>query len=97
MHKLSSIFYLLFAAILLVDCKQIAQKSVTDNIKKQVTLQLNPGENNPRNSEGDFITLKDGKHILLAYCAGSQSKKTHLSVTRISRISLHNLYSSPQE
>lgn len=31
-----------------------------------VTLQLRPGENNPRNSEGDFITLKNGK-ILFVY------------------------------
>ncbi len=29
-------------------------------------LQLNPGENNPRNSEGDFVTLKDGR-ILFVY------------------------------
>lgn len=33
---------------------------------KNVVLKLNPGENNPRNSEGDFITLKDGK-ILFIY------------------------------
>lgn len=26
----------------------------------ELTLQLNPGPNNPRNSEGDFVTLKDG-------------------------------------
>ena len=25
------------------------------------TLILNPGENNPRNSEGDFVKLKDGR------------------------------------
>lgn len=31
-----------------------------------VALRLPPGANNPRNSEGDFITLKDGR-ILLAY------------------------------
>lgn len=31
-----------------------------------VTLQLNPGENNPRNSEGDFVKLKDGR-ILYIY------------------------------
>jgi len=31
-----------------------------------VVLQLPPGDNNPRNSEGDFITLKDGR-ILFIY------------------------------
>ncbi len=30
------------------------------NKTKLVALELPPGENNPRNSEGDFITLKDG-------------------------------------
>lgn len=29
-------------------------------------FQLKPGENNPRNSEGDFVTLKDGR-ILFVY------------------------------
>ncbi|VAX18245.1 Sialidase, partial [hydrothermal vent metagenome] len=33
---------------------------------KEVTLRLEPGEGNPRNSEGDFIQLKDGK-ILFIY------------------------------
>lgn len=33
-----------------------------------------------------------GKNVLLGYCAGSQSQKTHLSVTDISRLSLHWVY-----
>ena len=33
---------------------------------RAVVLRLNPGVNNPRNSEGDFITLKDGR-ILFVY------------------------------
>jgi sialidase-1 len=32
----------------------------------QLTLQILPGEDNPRNSEGDFVTLKDGR-ILFVY------------------------------
>lgn len=32
----------------------------------EVVLKLQPGPNNPRNSEGDFITLKDGR-ILFIY------------------------------
>lgn len=32
----------------------------------EIQLQLNPGANNPRNSEGDFVTLKDGR-ILFIY------------------------------
>lgn len=34
--------------------------------QKSLVLQLNPGPGNPRNSEGDFITLKDGR-ILFIY------------------------------
>ena len=32
----------------------------------EVTLKVEPGPNNPRNSEGDFVTLKDGS-ILFVY------------------------------
>lgn len=34
--------------------------------QQQLVMQLNPGENNPRNSEGDFVKLKDGR-ILFVY------------------------------
>jgi predicted neuraminidase len=33
---------------------------------REVVLRISPGNNNPRNSEGDFITLKSGK-ILFVY------------------------------
>ncbi|WP_185731315.1 sialidase family protein [Larkinella rosea] len=40
-----------------------------------VALQLNPGDDNPRNSEGDFITLKDGRILFVYshYTGGSTS------------------------
>lgn len=31
----------------------------------KTVLQLNPGENNPRNSEGDFVRLKDGRIMFI--------------------------------
>lgn len=34
--------------------------------ENEVVLRLEPGSNNPRNSEGDFVTLKDGR-ILFIY------------------------------
>ena len=34
--------------------------------QRKTVLQLDPGENNPRNSEGDFVTLKDGR-IMFVY------------------------------
>jgi len=33
--------------------------------QRQTVLQLDPGENNPRNSEGDFIRLKDGRIMFI--------------------------------
>ncbi len=35
-------------------------------IEKEIVLRLEPSDNNPRNSEGDFIPLKDGR-ILFVY------------------------------
>ncbi len=37
-----------------------------DQSLREIVLQIPPGDNNPRNSEGDFITLKDGR-ILFVY------------------------------
>lgn len=69
MYKPSSILCFLLSLILVPGCKQVAQQSVASGnevIQKQITLLLNAGENNPRNSEGDFITLKSGR-ILFIY------------------------------
>ncbi|MDR1723564.1 MAG: glycoside hydrolase [Tannerella sp.] len=32
---------------------------------RKITLQLTPGDDNPRNSEGDFVTLKDGRIMFI--------------------------------
>ncbi len=63
MAKTYSMF-LIALTLFLNGCKVL----VPDKIQpaKTLVLALNPGENNPRNSEGDFITLKDGK-ILFIY------------------------------
>jgi len=44
----------------------VAVLATSSNAQPVVTLQIKPGANNPRNSEGDFITLKDGR-ILYVY------------------------------
>ncbi len=66
MCKLADIIYLLFPVILAASCKPQRSAAGKLNIDKQVVLQLTPGEDNPRNSEGDFITLKNGR-ILFIY------------------------------
>lgn len=59
--SLKKIFLLVAASIAVCQCT-IAQTN-TNPIR---TLQVSPGENNPRNSEGDFITLMNGR-ILYIY------------------------------
>ena len=40
-------------------------KDRSDNPGKKIVLRLEPGPDNPRNSEGDFITLKDGRIMFI--------------------------------
>lgn len=52
--------------ILICSCAVHKQTAGTKAPVREVVLKLNPGANNPRNSEGAFITLKDGR-ILFVY------------------------------
>ncbi|WP_373513248.1 sialidase family protein [Persicitalea sp.] len=52
--------FVLFLALL------TASAHAQHNAPKQIVLDLRAHENNPRNSEGDFVTLKDGR-ILFIY------------------------------
>lgn len=90
--------------VLVFDYQSGNSQSVPDE-NRQIVLRLVPGPDNPRNSEGSFITLKDGRilfiyshftgdHVLLAYCAGSQTGRAHLSTTNIARLSLNRIYQS---
>ena len=40
-------------------------KNKSDDPGKEIVLRLEPGPDNPRNSEGDFITLKDGSIMFI--------------------------------
>lgn len=53
-----------FILILLAGCNSIGNDS--PGAGKEITLRLEPKPGNPRNSEGDFIQLKDGR-ILFVY------------------------------
>ena len=57
-------YSLLVLLLLLPGCKNRSDSS--ENLKKEYVLQLPVADENPRNSEGDFITLKDGR-ILFVY------------------------------
>lgn len=55
----------IFSTFLLLTCVAFVAHA-QQNKSQTLALQLNPGPDNPRNSEGDFITLKDGR-ILFVY------------------------------
>lgn len=60
------ILFLLIAIVAGFRSKPKSSVAVNLNVGIDTVLKLLPGPNNPRNSEGDFITLKDGK-ILFIY------------------------------
>ena len=49
---------IVFLVLVLFICAGFVKQS--DVKGKQIVLRFEPGPDNPRNSEGDFITLKDG-------------------------------------
>ncbi len=61
--SISALFILIFISS---GCKNTNSLNKEDNQGKEVVLRIEPGPDNPRNSEGDFITLKDGR-ILFVY------------------------------
>ncbi|MBO9731712.1 MAG: exo-alpha-sialidase [Chitinophaga sp.] len=60
--------FLFFLPLVLISlsCRKSNDGPRIINEEKDVVLVLNPGRNNPRNSEGDFISLKNGK-LLFVY------------------------------
>jgi hypothetical protein len=59
---LTSIALLIF----IMGCGTASEKNKEKGVDVKYVLKLPPGKDNPRNSEGDFITLKDGR-ILFIY------------------------------
>lgn len=60
---INSIINILTIALLLYGC---TSSNLDKESGKEVTLRLEPKQGNPRNSEGDFVQLKDGR-ILFIY------------------------------
>jgi len=60
----STVLWFLFSFLFLFFTSCSTNKN--ENLKKEIVLRLEPSDGNPRNSEGDFIQLKDGR-ILFVY------------------------------
>lgn len=59
------------------------------DIPFEIVLNLSPGDGNPRNSEGDFIQLKDGR-LLFIYTRFTGGSGDHAEACLTSRCSLDN-------
>ena len=64
MFSKNTVLWLIFSSLFLFFTNCNTNKN--ENLKKEVVLRLEPSDGNPRNSEGDFIQLKDGR-ILFVY------------------------------
>lgn len=64
-----------------------AQNKTTDISPPKIVLKISPGDNNPRNSEGDFIELKDGKLLYIYTHYYGKSSSDHATAYLASRIS----------
>jgi sialidase-1 len=58
--KKSQLLTLCLFILILYSCRSRTEKNNISTAGKEVVLKLDPGPDNPRNSEGDFITLKNG-------------------------------------
>jgi len=56
--------FVIIMGLSLFSCSK-KEKAVTDHSEPRTVLKLTPSTNNPRNSEGDFINLKDGRIIFV--------------------------------
>jgi Neuraminidase (sialidase) len=74
-NVISKSFHLVVLLLLLYGCSNRSADDV--NLKKQYVLQLPAGDDNPRNSEGDFITLKDGRILFVYSCYTGNSADDH--------------------
>jgi sialidase-1 len=60
---------------------------INDISEPEVVLKLAPSENNPRNSEGDFVNLKDGRILYIYSRFSGDSSSDHAPATLAGRFS----------
>lgn len=83
-------FVSLSCGLLMVSCVAKNSKSEIEKAEPstpEITLDLQPGDNNPRNSEGDFITLKDGRIMFVYSKYTGESSSDHAPASLAARYS----------
>jgi sialidase-1 len=83
--------YALIAVLLLTQgCKVSSGNKAPEAPGKETVLRLSPGNNNPRNSEGDFVTLKDGSILFVYSHYFGNSDDDHATAYLAGRVSTDN-------
>lgn len=77
----------LFLALAMTSYLSSVPAQAQENKSQTLALQLAPGDNNPRNSEGDFITLKDGRILFIYSHYTGKSTSDHAPAYLASRYS----------
>lgn len=80
---------LLYIAIA-AGCQNKPASTQEDSLPVADVMKLTTGENNPRNSEGDFITLKDGRILYIYSHYTGTSSSDHASAYLAGRYSSDN-------
>ena len=81
-------FSLLILLLILSDCKNSSDNDAY--LKKKYVLMLPAGNDNPRNSEGDFITLNDGSILFVYSHYTGSSSDDHANAFLAGRYSYDN-------
>ena len=83
-------FLILIFGLFIVSCGDNSSESDSAPMQTsapEITLELNPGENNPRNSEGDFVTRDDGRVMFVYSKYVGESSSDHAPASLAARYS----------
>jgi len=90
LHDFLPAFLMFIFGLFIVSCGDSSSESDSTPMQTtspDITLELNPGENNPRNSEGDFVTLDDGRVMFVYSKYVGESSSDHAPASLAARYS----------
>src|SRR5690625_2771003 len=90
LHDFLPAFLMFIFGLFIVSCGDNSSESDSTPMQTtspDITLELNPGENNPRNSEGDFVTLDDGRVMFVYSKYVGESSSDHAPASLAARYS----------
>ena len=82
---IKGVHLLLIIFLIHISLISLAQNTPID--KPKTVLKISPSDNNPRNSEGDFIELKDGRLLYIYTHYYGESSSDHATAYLASRSS----------